>query len=508
MPSRNRPRSLTGVSISLLLWMLFGVVQPASPSVPETVVETVPLDVATLAPTRAARAGPATLDLPAETWSRAQQLCAPFRFTMVGFTWRGAEQADAALTWGGGFIRAEGDPDDGPDVGSSEYSGIRGTAPVWTGDTRCISVKVRTGSGAPLRGLRATFINTSGTAEDPSALVGVGTAFVRAWSDLASMWSPAPAFAWTTKPAIRSRAQWGANEKLRQCAPYYMDSVQVSYIHHTATGNSYSKGQTDDLIRGIYAYHVKSLDYCDIAYHFVVDKWGRIWEGRFGGVNKNVRGGHAAGFNTGSVGISVLGTYTNRTPGSDLLASLRQLVRWRMDLAHVKPNGYSYLTSAGGGSSKYKAGQRVKLRSVIPHRRTSYTSCPGDQLARRVDSIRDGAARSGHPKIYRPKQSSKQLVHAQTTVRLRGTASKDTARWSIAISNGSGDVVQTFSGTGTTIDRTWDGTADGVPVPDGDYRARYTATWRGEDARPATLTIRVCTTPNPSTGLCPAPPSP
>ena len=49
--------------------------------------------------------------------------------------------------------------------------------------------------------------------------------------------------------------------------------------------------------------------WCDIAYNFVIDRFGRTWEARSGGVQNAIVGGHAAGYNTGSVGVSFLGQY-------------------------------------------------------------------------------------------------------------------------------------------------------------------------------------------------------
>jgi hypothetical protein len=508
MPTPSKSKARVGISVFLLAWMVLGLTPPASPSAPETVIETLSLDPADLA-------GPAhrtatALDLPAETWSRSDRVCPGFRFTMVGFTWRGAGHADAAVTWAGGFLPAEADEHEGPDPGSPDDSGIQGTSLAWTGETRCVNVRFRTHDGAPLKGLRATFLNTSGTATDPGLLSSIGTGFVRAWSSVAGLWSPAPAGAWTNQPRIRSRNEWGADESLRKVncngKPVIADRLEVAYIHHTASGNSYSKGKADDQIRGIYAYHVHSRGFCDIAYNFVVDKWGRAWEGRYGGIDKPVVGGHAMGFNTRSTGIVVLGTYTNKEPGARLLRTLKRLVRWRMDVAHVRPGGRSYMTSAGGSSQKYAEGQTVRLRSVIPHRRTGYTSCPGDALARKIGSIRRRANRTGHPKLYRPSRSSSQLVHTENDVRFQATLSR-VGRWRLTITDATGTVVRAFTAKTGAAEAVWNGQdANGIPVPDGDYRATFTGRWEKQDARPATLFVRVCAAADPSTGLCPAPP--
>ena len=73
-------------------------------------------------------------------------------------------------------------------------------------------------------------------------------------------------------------------------------------------------------MRGIYVYHVKGNGWNDIGYNFLVDKYGQVFEGRYGGIDKAVVGAHALGFNNGSVGIAVIGNYdvgrrSRRRPG-------------------------------------------------------------------------------------------------------------------------------------------------------------------------------------------------
>src|SRR5204863_533710 len=75
----------------------------------------------------------------------------------------------------------------------------------------------------------------------------------------------------------------------------------------------------------------------DIGYNFLIDKYGQVFEGRYGGVDKNVIGAHAEGFNTGSIGVALIGSYQTTAPTAAEKTALVNLLAWRLDLAHVDP---------------------------------------------------------------------------------------------------------------------------------------------------------------------------
>ncbi len=67
-------------------------------------------------------------------------------------------------------------------------------------------------------------------------------------------------------------------------------------------------------MRGIYQYHAVNLGWCDIGYNVLVDKFGTIYEGRYGGLDKAVQGAHVGGFNSNTWGISMIGNYDQAEP--------------------------------------------------------------------------------------------------------------------------------------------------------------------------------------------------
>ena len=246
-------------------------------------------------------------------------------------------------------------------------------------------------------------------------------------------------------------------------------------VHHTASTNSYTAAQSAALMRGFQAYHVKSNGWADIGYNFLVDRYGQIFEGRYGGIDRNVVGAHAQGFNTGSVGVALIGTFesTGITPAAR--AALVSLLAWRLDVAHVDPLSTSSFLS--GGNPRFASGMAVPLRAVSGHRDTGFTSCPGAILYGTLPAIARQAAAFGGPKLYAP------VVRGAIGAPIRFTARLSAALpWTVIVTDSAGTVVATGTGSGTGVDFTWDAT---LAVP-GSYSWRIDA---GSTVRPATGTI-------------------
>jgi hypothetical protein len=199
-----------------------------------------------------------------------------------------------------------------------------------------------------------------------------------------------------------------------------------------------------------------------------------MYEGRFGGTERNVVGAHARGFNTGSVGIAVLGTFSGAAPSRAAQDAVARLVAWRLDLAHVDPA--ALLTYISGGSERFRSGVPVLLRAVSGHRDTGFTTCPGDAFYARLNGLAGEAARTGLPKIYEPRVESGEGIF-----RFRARLSSPQP-WLVAITDRAGREVARGTGTGTTVDWTW----DSVGVARGNYRWSLTA----GSARPATGPLR------------------
>jgi hypothetical protein len=275
-------------------------------------------------------------------------------------------------------------------------------------------------------------------------------------------------------PPIIPRLSWGADESIRRAAPRYAPKLQLAFVHHTDGSNNYTRAQSAAIVRGIEIYHVKGNGWDDIGYNFLVDKYGQVFEGRYGGVERNVIGAHVEGFNTGSVGVAVLGTYTGTKISSAAATALEQLLSWRLDLAHIDP--LSTVTYASGGNSRFPAGTPVTLRAISGHRDAYFSDCPGSALYAQLPTIAKAVAALGGTKIYAPQLSKPDETDVRFTARL-STASP----WTVTITDSTGAQVAQGSGTGTAVDWTWD--TIGAP-PD-----KYTWTIASGTARTVTGTL-------------------
>ncbi|MGW8984612.1 peptidoglycan recognition protein family protein [Streptomyces parvus] len=193
------------------------------------------------------------------------------------------------------------------------------------------------------------------------------------------------------RPGIITRKGWGADEKLRERQFAYTKTVKAAFVHHSATGNNYTCKQAPSVLRSIYRYHVKSSGWRDFGYNFAVDKCGNIYEGRAGGVTKAVLGAHTLGFNTNTMGIAVLGSYSSTNPPAAAVTAVSKLTAWKLGLFGANPKGKVTLTS--GGSNKYKAGTKVKMNVISGHRDGFATECPGARLYKKLGTARTSSAK-------------------------------------------------------------------------------------------------------------------
>ncbi len=312
-------------------------------------------------------------------------------FQTLGLTW----PTGTAVTGLGAQVRTRVDgvwsgwqpltsEDSGPDAGTVEGMQARsGTDPVWVGDADAVQLSFAATAGGGPAGLKLALVSSPAT---PAATVvpsssTSGTPSIANAAYVTSATTGATAGTGTTAltaeaPKVITRAEWGAAPQA--CAPDVATGLVGAVVHHTADSNAYSTiAQAEQQIRNDQAYHINTLGWCDIGYNFLVDKWGNIYEGRANSMVQPVVGAHAGGFNTGTVGVAMLGTYSTVVPSVATQESVAEVIAWRLSQYGVNPSGtMSYTT--GGGSDKYAAGTTVTIPVVTGHRDVYLTACPGD----------------------------------------------------------------------------------------------------------------------------------
>ncbi|MEM9953930.1 MAG: peptidoglycan recognition family protein [Chloroflexota bacterium] len=143
------------------------------------------------------------------------------------------------------------------------------------------------------------------------------------------------------QPPIISRASWGAlppNHDARNENGFYSadnpvgwrvydvdrhNMYQTIIIHHAA----FYEANDLDTLQEIQRVHRGNRGWADLAYHFLIGQNGLIYEGR----DWQVRGTHVGSYNTGSLGICLLGNFMTQSPTVAQLNSTLSLIRWATD---------------------------------------------------------------------------------------------------------------------------------------------------------------------------------
>jgi flagellar hook assembly protein FlgD len=440
-------------------------------------------------PAAAARASSATLD-------------AGLRFTMLGVTCAVPEHAYGVLVdlrtsldgsaWSRWYTTSLDVQADGRSRTPQAF-----TEALWTGPGRFVQVAARPadGSAAPaaLRDVRVVAIDSNEQADAGAVVLGV---LRRALATIAGFEFTPQAAAMTDKPAIVTRQEWGADESYRTGTPDYATPLMV-FVHHTDSGNDYKRDEAASIVRGVYYYHTRSLHWSDVGYNFLIDRYGTVYEGRYGGVTKGVIGAQVLGFNTGSVGVSVMGTYSKTTPTAASVRALEGLLAWKLDVHHIDPLGRATLTCGYG--EKFSTGEKVEFAAISGHRDANYTECPGNKLYPLLAGIRKTVDVTGQPKIYGAVVDELSISPGGDGVRDGATLTarlSDQADWKLEVRDAEGTLQRSVSGSGTAVQTTWSGRDnDGRLVPDGDYALTLSAGNAHGAARPASVTVRVDTAP-------------
>ncbi|MDH6108051.1 hypothetical protein P3T36_007638 [Kitasatospora sp. MAP12-15] len=196
--------------------------------------------------------------------------------------------------------------------------------------------------------------------------------------------SPVPA-----APPIVPRSAW--QPPPQASAIQYDREVRAAFIHHTNNPNSYKAQDVPDILRAIHHDHLDNHGWDDIGYNFLIDRFGTIYEGRAGGIDRPVVGAHTIGFNRETVGIAAIGTYDDTKVPEPVVTAMAALIAWKLGLSGSDPRGRCELTSTNN-DSRFPAGTRHTFSAVSGHRDAYPTLCPGEALYTLLPQITEQAA--------------------------------------------------------------------------------------------------------------------
>ncbi|MDO8119958.1 N-acetylmuramoyl-L-alanine amidase [Isoptericola sp. b490] len=380
--------------------------------------------------------------------------------------------------------------DNSPDAGTPDAERAKrgGTDSLWVGDSDAVQVSFAADRAAKASGLELALVDVPPI--PAAAAQSVGTA----WSGQAQIVPAVAGLPTLSQPRIISREQWGARPQV--CQPAVADDLVGVVVHHTADSNDYSTvAEAMQKIRGDQAYHIDGRGWCDIGYNFIVDKWGNIYEGRDNSLTEPVIGVHAGGFNTGTVGISMLGTYS-AAPPQVTQEAVATLVAWRLREYHRDPTATMRYYTYWGENSRFDH-QWVTLPRVLGHRDVAYTACPGQGGYEALPWIRTRAKQLIGPSFIDP--TAPKTVASGQPVTLTASTIGDLS-WSLTVRDPlTGYTFATNSGVALQSDGglsvTWDGTnGAGLPVGAGTYSMYVTGTDQATGARVVPIDQRVVVT--------------
>jgi hypothetical protein len=306
---------------------------------------------------------------------------APGRFDLVGLTWR-----SPGLVRGQIRVRSAGGQWSAWTALDGDRGAAPGAEPIWAGGAEAYELRM---SRRP-DGLRAHFVNATGSA---TAMARVTTALRRGLHGMLAALAGTQARAQTAPgaPAIIPRAAWGADQCPPRAAPAY-GQVQVGFVHHTVDANDYGPQDSAAMVLAICRYHRNTNGWRDIGYNFLVDRYGQVFEGRSGGVDRPVIGAQAQGYNSVSTGVANIGTFTSVAQTPEAVAATARLLAWKLSLHGVPVTGQVTVTSAGGPTNRYRDGTPVTFERISGHRDADATECPGTTLYAQLPAIRSQAA--------------------------------------------------------------------------------------------------------------------
>lgn len=177
------------------------------------------------------------------------------------------------------------------------------------------------------------------------------------------------------QPAFEGRLDWCPSGTCPEDITPVSTGPTHLIVHHSAGSNTSTDWAAT--VRAIWDLHVFVNGWDDIGYNWLIDPTGTLYEGR----GEGRLGAHFCGQNGATMGVCVIGDYTNILPTIFAIATLEEMLAWNACLIDVDPLGSGFHTSSG-----------MVLDRISGHRDGCATSCPGDAFYPTLPSVRQGTA--------------------------------------------------------------------------------------------------------------------
>ncbi len=178
-------------------------------------------------------------------------------------------------------------------------------------------------------------------------------------------------------PDYVDRETWGAQEDLNNKEDRRLEDVTHLVVHHS--GGNTTASDFAAVVRSYWDFHTHGRGWGDIGYNWLVDPDGVVYQGRAFNLdgNKDVRGTHAGGFNSNSMGVCIIGDYSQNRPAREAVSSMNEVLAWKADERGLDPMGSSVHAATGND-----------LPTIQGHRDVTATSCPGAAFYAMLPEIR------------------------------------------------------------------------------------------------------------------------
>ncbi len=162
-------------------------------------------------------------------------------------------------------------------------------------------------------------------------------------------------------PDYLGRTDWCPSGLCPQSPNPTITNVTHLIVHHSASPNTSNDWAA--VVRSFWNLHVNTNGWDDIGYNYLIDPNGIIYEGR----GNDVRGAHFCGKNGNTMGVCVIGDFTNVAPTTAAREALSKLLAWKL-----------CDNSLGGLSETFHIPSNGLLPTIAGHRDGCSTQCPGN----------------------------------------------------------------------------------------------------------------------------------